>query len=341
MSLNLDFRDVLIVPKKSDIDSRSKVNLDTQYKFGENDKKSWVGVPIIAANMDSTGTFEMYNVLSTYKMITAFNKYYTKQDFIDLKESGVVLNKNYFMLSCGIQENDIKNLEEIMTVVDTKWICVDIANGYLEKLQTVCKYLSDTYKDKIIVAGNIATPEIIGELKNSGVDVVKVGIGGGSACTTRIKTGVGVPQLTAVTLCVEEAKKHDIKVISDGGITCPGDVSKAFVGGADFVMMGGELAGHDQGPGQVIEKDGKKYKEFYGMSSRKAMEKHTGKMNSYRTSEGRELLIPYKGDLNNTILDYLGGIRSTCTYINAGNLTDMKTGNKFMHVSTQFNRHLV
>lgn len=379
MSLNLDFADVLIVPKSSTIDSRSKVDLTVAYSFEQHSKESdnvdhnhlenlakessegkpfdyssldkppndnivlrdWHGIPIIAANMDSTGTFETYKVLSKHKMLTAFNKHYTKEDFLKLKEDGVELDKEYFMLSTGIGEDDVKKLEEIMEVVDTKWICVDIANGYLEKLRTVCKYLSTKYKDKILVAGNVATPDIIEPLKDSGVDVIKVGIGGGSACTTRIKTGIGVPQFTAVSLCVAEARKLDVKIISDGGITCPGDVSKAFVAGAHFVMIGGEFAGHDQTTGEIVEKDGKKFKEFYGMSSRKAIVKHTGVMDEYRSSEGRELLIPYKGDLNDTVLDYLGGIRSTCTYIDAAKLENMHQDGRFMHVSNQFNRHLI
>lgn len=335
----LDYADVLICPKSSNVNSRSRVNLDTTIQFKNN--KEWCGVPITAANMDTTGTFEVYKVLSSHKMLTALHKYYTKEDFRELKSEGIELNKEYFMLSTGIGENDIVKLEDIMTEVDVKWICVDIANGYLEDLQKVCRYLSTTYPDKILVAGNIATPDMIEPLKESGVDVIKVGIGPGSACTTRIKTGIGVPQFTAVMDCVKEANNHGVMVMADGGITCPGDVSKAFVAGAGFVMVGGEFAGHDETDGLIIEKDGKKYKEFYGMSSKKAMVTHSGKMDRYRSSEGREILIPYKGALETTVLDYLGGIRSTCTYVNASTLSELKNNNRFIRVNNQYNRHLL
>lgn len=344
-----DYGEVLIVPKSSQIDSRSKVNLLTSMKFrsSDSDKEneiSWKGIPIVASNMDSTGTFEVYNVLSKHKMLTVLSKHYTKEDFLNAKDNGVELNKEYFMVSSGISDSDIKKLDDILSEVDVKWICVDIANGYLDNLQSTCKYLSNKYKDKILVAGNVATPEMIKPLKDSGVDVIKVGIGPGSACSTRVKTGVGMPQLTAVMLCAEEAKKHDVKILADGGITCPGDVSKAFVGGANFVMIGGEFAGHDETPGEIIEKDGKQYKEFYGMSSRKAMVKHEGKMEEYRTSEGRELHIPYRGKLDDTVLDYLGGIRSTCTYINVANLSDMRADKSevaLVRTRSQYNTHLL
>jgi GMP reductase len=334
-----DYSNVLIVPKASNVSSRSDVQLDVPIKI--NNKLNWNGVPIVAANMDSTGTFEIYKVLSKHKMITALHKHYTKEDFLKIKSQGLQLNKEYFMISTGISSPDIAKLEEIMSVIDTKWICVDIANGYLKQLQDVCLYLSNKYPDKILVAGNIATPDMVYPLKMSGVDVIKVGIGPGSACTTRIKTGVGVPQLSAVLNCVKEANKHNVLIMADGGITCPGDVSKAFVAGAGFVMVGGEFAGHDETSGEIIEKNGKQYKEFYGMSSKKAMVKHTGKMNNYRSSEGREILIPYKGPLENTVLDYLGGIRSTCTYLNANNLLELKINNTFIRVNNQFNSHLI
>jgi GMP reductase len=340
----LDYSDVLIRPKRSTMKSRNDVDIERSFKFKWS-KLEWKGVPLIAANMDTTGTFEVYDVLSQYKIVTALHKFYTKDDFLNKKN----LDSNMFMVSTGISESDFTRLTEILTVVECNWICIDIANGYLSSLVDFCKKVRNMFPDKILVAGNVATREMVEELLINGqVDIVKVGIGPGSACTTRLKTGVGVPQLSAVLECSDAAHGLGGWIIADGGITCPGDVSKAFGACADFVMMGGQFAGHDQNPGDVIEKiipghpnDLKKFKRFYGMSSKRAMETHYGKMEKYRSSEGRELIIPYKGDLNNTVLDYLGGIRSTCTYIGATSIKNMGKCTTFVKVSRQLNKHFV
>jgi GMP reductase len=340
----LDYSDVLIRPKRSTMKSRNDVDIERSFKFKWS-KLEWKGVPLIAANMDTTGTFEVYDVLSQYKIVTALHKFYTKDDFLNKKN----LDSNMFMVSTGISESDFTRLTEILTVVECNWICIDIANGYLSSLVDFCKKVRNMFPDKILVAGNVATREMVEELLINGqVDIVKVGIGPGSACTTRLKTGVGVPQLSAVLECSDAAHGLGGWIIADGGITCPGDVSKAFGACADFVMMGGQFAGHDQNPGEVIEKiipghpnDLKKFKRFYGMSSKRAMETHYGKMEKYRSSEGRELIIPYKGDLNNTVLDYLGGIRSTCTYIGATSIKNMGKCTTFVKVSRQLNKHFV
>lgn len=335
----LDYSDVLIRPKRSTMKSRNDVDIERECKF-KWCSEEWKGVPLIAANMDTTGTFEVYDVLSRYKIVTALHKFYTPEDFKQQK----LLNKDYYMVSTGISDNDYIRLQQILEVVECKWICIDIANGYLSSLIDFCNKVRDAYPDKIIVAGNVATREMVEELLINGkVDVVKVGIGPGSACTTRLKTGVGIPQLSSVLECSDAAHGLGGAIIADGGITCPGDVSKAFGACADFVMMGGQFAGHDQNPGDVIEcqDTGKKFKRFYGMSSKQAMETHYGKMEKYRSSEGRELRIPYKGDLNNTVLDYLGGIRSTCTYIGATSIKNMGKCTTFVKVTHQLNKHFV
>lgn len=335
----LDYSDVLIRPKRSTMKSRNDVEIERSFKFKWS-KLEWKGVPLIAANMDTTGTFEVYDVLSQYKIVTALHKFYTKDDFLNKTN----LDSNMFMVSTGISESDFTRLTEILTVVECNWICIDIANGYLSSLVDFCKKVRNMFPDKILVAGNVATREMVEELLINGqVDIVKVGIGPGSACTTRLKTGVGVPQLSAVLECSDAAHGLGGWIIADGGITCPGDVSKAFGACADFVMMGGQFAGHDQNPGDVLEckETGKKFKRFHGMSSKRAMETHYGKMEKYRSSEGRELIIPYKGDLNNTVLDYLGGIRSTCTYIGATSIKNMGKCTTFVKVSRQLNKHFV
>jgi len=336
----LDFNNVLIRPKRSTINSRSKISLEREFKF-KHSNRSWKGTPIISANMDTTGTFNVYNELKNHKIITALHKFYKLQDYQDFASNNK-LDENFFMVSSGISDSDFENLKEILNNISVKWICIDIANGYINNFVKYCKKIRENFPDKIIVAGNVVTREMVEELiLTGGVDVVKIGIGPGSACTTRLKTGVGMPQLSAVLECADAAHGVGGHIISDGGITCPGDMAKAFGGGADFVMVGGQFAGHMQNPGEIVEENGKKYKLFYGMSSDKAQETHFGKMEKYRASEGRVLKIPYKGDINDTVLDYLGGLRSTCTYINASSIKQMAKCTTFMKVTQQLNTFFV
>lgn len=336
--IKLDFSDVLIRPKRSTLNSRSAVSLTRIFKF-KYSTIEWEGVPIISANMDTTGTFEVYHCLKQHKIITALHKFYTLKDYQDCDRAFTGLDPNYFMVSTGISDKDFEKLKQILEKFECNWICIDIANGYIKNLVEFCKKVRQTYPNKIIIAGNVVTREMVEELiLSGGVDIVKIGIGPGSACTTRLKTGVGMPQLSAVIECADAAHGVGGHIISDGGITCPGDMAKAFGAGADFVMVGGQFAGHDQNPGDIrTESDGKQYKMFHGMSSDKAQETHFGKMEKYRASEGRVLKIPYKGDLNNTVLDYLGGLRSTCTYINAKNIKNIPKCTTFVRVNRQLN----
>jgi GMP reductase len=343
--LKLDFNNVLIRPKRSTLNTRSAVVLTRTIKFKNRiSLKTWDGIPIIASNMDTVGTFGVYNILSKFKIITTFHKFYNVSDFIDYQEkNNIIFNPDYFMVSTGIQENDFTRLTSILASVECNWICIDIANGYIEALVYFCKRVRDAYPDKIIVAGNVVTREIVEELiLNGGVDIVKVGIGSGSACLTRMKTGVGMPQLSAIMECADAAHGVGGHIIGDGGITCPGDMAKAFGGGADFVMLGGALSGHDENPGELItNSDGSQSKLFYGMSSSHAMDKHYGGMDKYRASEGRVVKVPYRGPIENTVLDYLGGLRSTCTYINASCIKHIPLCTTFVQVSQQLNTSLV
>ena len=305
----LDFNNVLIRPKRSTLKSRSDVNLERTFKF-KNSSLTWSGVPIMSANMDTTGTFEVYDVLSKYKIITVLHKFYTLNEYKNKKDT---LDPEYYAVSSGISDKDYEKLVEIMEIMDCKFICIDIANGYLDGMVNFCKRVREKFPDKIIMAGNVVTREIVEELILEGkVDIVKVGIGPGSACTTRLKTGVGMPQLSAVLECADAA--HGV---------------------------GGQFAGHDENPGEIIEEDGKKKKLFYGMSSEKAQEIHYGSMAKYRSSEGRVLKILYKGSLHDTVSDYLGGLRSTCTYINSDCIKHMPRCTTFMQVNQQLNTSLV
>jgi len=343
-----DFHNVLIRPKRTTISSRSQVDIERDFSFKYSTQK-WKGVPIISANMDTTGTFGVYDVLCKHKMITCLNKFYNLKDFQKRRQISHLedLNPDYFMISTGINESNISFLHDIVEFTKAKWICVDVANGYMQQVVNYCCKLRVCFPDSIIIAGNVATREMVEELIINGkVDGVKVGIGPGSACLTRLKTGVGVPQLSAIIDCADAAHGCGGFIVGDGGITSPGDMAKAFGGGADFVMCGGVFSGHDENPGEVIEEkqsngEIKKYKMFYGMSSELAMTKHYGKMANYRSSEGRVIKIPYKGPLEATILDYLGGIRSTCAYVNAHKIKHISKCVTFVVVSQQLNTHLV
>jgi GMP reductase len=362
MDKYFDFRDVLILPKKSKLNSRKDVVLERTIVFQNG--VTWTGIPIVAANMTTIGTLELYKVLSSYKIITALHKFHKLQDLLDYNKenSDFKLNPDYFMISTGIGDDDYKNLTFILNNFECKFICVDIANGYISKFNDFCKTLRAEYPEKIILAGNVCTSEGIELLNALEIDIIKVGIGGGSACTTRIQTGVGMPQLSCILECVQECTEYNrinfeiyyeydqhkynkAFILSDGGITCPGDLAKAFGAGADFVMIGGAFAGHDENPGQIVcdEKTGTKHKLFYGMSSTYAMKNNYAANNNsdYRSSEGRELKVAYKGALKNTIENYLGGLRSACTYTNSANLEELALNTKFICVNNQYNSHLL
>lgn len=332
--LKLDFKDVLIKPKRSQVNSRSQVCLTANYRFKNG--YDWSGVPIIAANMDGVGTFAMSEALSRHGLMTCLNKSYSVEEWSREQDCWETDNS---ILSTGITPSDMTRTIEIVNKFGSgiQFICIDVANGYTDAFVSAIKKYRSFFPDKTIIAGNVVCPEMTTEVIRAGADIVKVGIGPGSACTTRIKTGVGVPQLSAIIECSEVAHNLGAHIIADGGCTCPGDVSKALASGADLVMLGGMLAGHDEGGGQIIEEEGRKYVSFYGMSSETAMSKHHGGVASYRTSEGRTVKIPYRGSVEDTINDILGGIRSTCTYVNARTIRELQLNTTFVRVSQQFN----
>lgn len=327
--IKLDFKDVLIVPKRSDYSSRSEVSLERTFKF-KYSPLTWTGIPVIVANMDSVGTIEMARELQKYKMLTCLHKFY---EWFDIPED---LDREYYIVSSGIGEKDLNRLDEIITHRNPKFICLDVANGYMKKFVNVCAMVRDKYPDKILMAGNICTGQGVQDLIVRGkVDIVKIGLGSGKACETRKIAAVGYPQLSAVIECSKIV--HDLggHIISDGNICEVADFSRAFGGGSDFVMSGYMFAGHDESGGEIFEdlKDGKKYKIFYGMSSTKAMIKHYGKVEEYRASEGREIKIPYKGSVKNTVLQILGGLRSTMTYLDAKDMEDFSKCTTFVRIN--------
>ena len=369
--IKLDYSDVLIRPKRSTLKSRKQVRLERTFKF-RNSKAEYEGVPIMAANMDGVGTFKMADTLAEQNIFTCLVKTYSVDElveFFDIDYFGKPFQterSKYTAMSIGTSDADFNKLVQVhATVADgrLKYVCMDIANGYSDHFAQHVKKVREAFPNIVIIAGNVVTGEMTEELILNGADIVKVGIGPGSVCTTRIQTGVGYPQLSAVIECADAAHGLGGHIIADGGCTCPGDVAKAFAGGADFVMLGGMLAGHDEGGGEVITKryqtnevlpsgymvgdtdvgeiklkiEEKQFVQFYGMSSDAANTKHFGGLKDYRSSEGREILVPYRGEVARTVQDLLGGLRSTCTYAGALRLKHLMRCTTFVRCTQQFN----
>jgi GMP reductase len=368
--VKLDFSDVLIKPKRSTLGSRKEVDLRRSYTFRNYDPDfpdnierhgHYSGVPIMASNMDGVGTFEMADALIKQELFTCLVKTYSAPELVEYFTTGNGLAKRcYVAMSIGIAEQDLEKLDKVMSLNPLKFLCIDVANGYSERFATTVEQIREKYPELVIIAGNVVTGEMTEELILSGADIVKVGIGPGSVCTTRIKTGVGYPQLSAIIECADAAHGLGGHIIADGGCSSSGDVAKAFGAGADFVMLGGMLAGHDEGGGDVVTKfyqtdqinyevqqhlsnekhviEEKSFVTFYGMSSDTANIKHFGGLKDYRSSEGRTVKIPYKGQVSNTVQDILGGIRSACTYAGAKKLKDLSKCTTFIRVNNQYNK---
>ena len=364
----LDYSDVLIRPKRSTLGSRSEVDLNRKFTFRNYDQcfehENWEddhydGIPIMAANMDGVGTFEQADALAKLGLFTCLVKTYSETELVnyfDPEDSeNMIIRSDNVAMSIGITEKDEIKFRNVYEQVgyNLKYVCIDVANGYSERFVEYVKHFRQNYPHIVIIAGNVVTADQTQELILNGADIVKVGIGPGSVCTTRIQTGVGYPQLSAVIECADASHGLGGHIIADGGCTCPGDVAKAFAAGADFVMLGGMLAGHDEGGGEVLTKfyetaevdnegyrvrEAKQFVQFYGMSSDAANTKHFGGLKDYRASEGREVLVPYRGPVAGTVQTILGGVRSTCTYVGAATLKQLSKCTTFVRVNNQYNR---
>ena len=395
--IKLDYKDVLIRPKRSVLGSRIEVDLNRSYSWrnynGTNPFASfatkkrleenainpsyelceedeiypdselsntpdWSGIPIMAANMDGVGTFVMADTLSRQGMFTCLVKTYSVNDLVNYFDTDDYLRTNHVAMSIGISDSDHDKFRNVYEQSDSslKYVCIDVANGYSERFANFVRDFRQLYPNIVIIAGNVVTREMTEELILAGADIIKVGIGPGSVCTTRLQTGVGFPQLSSVIECADAAHGLGGHIIADGGIVQPGDIAKAFGAGADFVMMGGMLAGHDEGGGEVITKhfangeatlldngnflphyEKKNFVQFYGMSSKAANDKHFGGLKEYRSSEGRDVLVPYRGAVGDTIQDILGGLRSTCTYVGAGKLKNLSKCTTFVRCTSTHN----
>ena len=352
--VKLDYGDVLIRPKRSTLGSRKDVDLERGFTFRNykgdtiDDYRHYRGVPIMASNMDGVGTVEMADKLAQQGMFTCLVKtlavselieYFNKDECTQPPDGDV--RKEHVAMSIGITDTDAAKFKGVYKQVDKgnlKYVCIDVANGYSERFSNFVRKFRKQYPNVVIIAGNVVTGEMTEELILNGADIVKVGIGPGSVCTTRIQTGVGYPQLSAVIECADAAHGLGGHIIADGGCVCPGDVAKAFAGGADFVMLGGMLAGHDEGGGNPVTRDGEKFVQFYGMSSDAANKLHFGGLKDYRSSEGREVLISYRGAVGNTTQNILGGLRSTCTYAGAQRLKHLMRCATFIRCNDTHNR---
>ncbi len=361
----LDYSDVLIRPKRSTLGSRKEVDLERGFTFRNTaspkheNNRHYRGVPLMASNMDGVGTFEMADELASQKIMTCLVKTYSVEHLAAYFGTDSKERRDYVAMSIGITDKDADKFSQVYEQASKglKYVCIDVANGYSERFGNFVRKFRKQYPNTVIIAGNVVTGEMTEELILNGADIVKVGIGPGSVCTTRIQTGVGYPQLSAVIECADAAHGLGGHVIADGGCSCPGDIAKAFAGGADFVMLGGMLAGHDEGGGEIVTKHiatGGAYKTpegtfipyfeeqnfiaFYGMSSDAANTKHFGGLKDYRASEGREVLVPYRGVVANTIQTILGGVRSSCTYAGAKRLKHLMRCATFVKVNNQFNR---
>ena len=335
--IKLDYQDVLFKPKRSTLTSRKDVDLTRTFKF-YNSGKEWTGIPIMSSNMDGVGTFSMAKVLQNYKMMTTITKTTTLGEWQQAVGSGIKLK--YLSVCSGTNKlwtdeaEDYNTMQKVLkSFPDVKFITIDVANGYHTNFSDFIARVRDEYPDKTIIAGNVVTAEMTEELIIRGADVVKVGIGPGSVCTTRTMAGVGVPQFSAVMECADAANGVGGHIVADGGCTMPGDLAKAFGAGAHFIMLGGMLAGHNESEVQV--KDGKR--EFYGMSSDRAREIHGKRKDGYRGNEGRKVILPDRGPVKETVEDILGGVRSSCTYIGARRLKDIPKCASFVRCNQPLN----
>jgi len=331
--VKLDYKDVLITPKRSTLSSRSQVNLERTFTFRSGN--SWNGVPIIAANMDGVGTLDMDEELNKHKMMVALTKHYSEEELINQ----FALRHHSTVYSMGISDADLYKFNKVYeSDIGNNFnikVCIDVANGYTQSFVDFIKEFRDDHPSVLLMAGNVVTPEMTEELILAGVDIVKVGIGPGSVCTTRKITGIGYPQLSAVIECADAAHGLRGHIIADGGCSVPGDVVKAFAAGADFVMLGGMLAGHKEGGASAFGDN-----KFYGMSSETAMDLHNGGVANYRASEGKTVEIPYRGEVSRTLQDILGGLRSACTYVGASELKELSKRTTFVRVTQQLNNSL-
>ena len=355
--IKLDYDDVLIVPAKSFIPSRKTVELNKAVSFGQRFETEFRGVPVMAANMDGVGTFAVADALRKHRIFTCLTKFHTVQSLADFFTE-VPARSEFCAVTIGVSDADWAKFAELNKRIGTgvRYACIDVANGYTDRFVEHVRRFRSSYPNIVLIAGNVVTPEQAIRVIEAGADIVKVGIGGGSVCETRIKTGVGYPQFSAIIECTHAAHRVDARIVADGGCNTPGDVAKALAAGADFVMLGGFFAGHKEGGGNIIDRyfrsdevtedgtaviDKRQFVEFYGMSSKTANDKHFGGLKDYRSSEGRTVFIPLKPSIDDTVTDLLGGLRSTCSYVGAAKIDQLPEKASFVRCNSTHNKIFV
>lgn len=337
--LKLDFDDVLLRPKRSRAPSRKAIDLIRTFECPYGGTLSCL--PIIAANMTATGTMVMARAFKDHKALVCLHKFYTIEQLLEFWNN---YNLNVFY-TLGIRDDDFDKIKKFKgrrepfafmksgsRTYIKPMICLDAANGYTMYFVNRLKQTRELFPDSIIMAGNVATPDMVQELILMGADIVKIGIGPGSACTTRIETGVGYPQLSAIIECADAAHGIGGLICADGGCRNPGDIVKAFAAGADFVMLGGMLAGCDECEGERYQARGKVFK-FYGMSSKEAQEKYYDGVPDYATAEGKSMEVRLKGPAEGVLKRITGGLRSACAYVGAERLKDLGKCATFVRVN--------
>lgn len=339
--VKLDFDNVMLVPQRSEMESRSSIILHREYSFPHS-PSTLTCTGVIAANMDSTGTFEMARALAKFGMLTAIHKHYDVPSLAEFFSDKAIGEFAFYTVGSGWKDLDkIRSVRRECKRDDfPRLLCIDVPNGYARGFAETVKRYRRSYPSAIIMAGNIVTPNMAEELIFAGADIVKVGIGSGSVCLTRVKTGVGYPQLAAVDECAFAAHgKPRGHVCSDGGCKEAADVAKAFCAGADFVMIGGMLAGTDEcgSQGWVNPLDKTQGYRYHGMASREAQDIHNGGLADYRAAEGKEVTLPYRGAVEGIAKDILGGLRGTGTMIGARCLKDFPKCSEFIEVRQTHN----
>ena len=337
----LDFDDVLVRPQRSSAASRKEVDVSRTFKL-KNSGRDWSGIPVLAANMSTVGTLAMADAFSKHDMSVCLHKHYSKKELIAFLKKEENISQKHIFYTLGTGLKDREKLNQVSNQIPIRNICIDVANGYTDYFVDRVAETRQQFPDAIIMAGNVCTPDMVQELLlHGGADIVKIGIGPGSVCSTRLVAGIGYPQLSAIIECSDAAHGLNGHICADGGCKVPADIVKAFGAGADFVMLGGLLSGHDECEGDwTYESElggykGKKKKslKFYGMSSSEAMNRYNGGVANYRASEGETIETPYRGPVEGTIYQMLGGLRSACAYVGAKRLKDLSKRTTFIKVN--------
>ena len=320
----LTFDDVLIIPSKSEVRSRRDPKLTSQLT-----KTKSIETPILSANMDTITEYDMAFAMHQMGAIGILHRFVTIQEqaqFVaQLKTQGV----NHIAASIGVND-DYQERAKALIQAGANIITIDIAHGHSVLMMDVMKWMKDKFPTVDLIAGNVATPDAVVDLIEAGADAIKVGIGPGSMCTTRIITGAGVPQLTAIAMCAQAAAPYQVPVIADGGIKTSGDIVKAFAAGASTVMLGSMLSGTIETPGEI--KHGRK--QYRGMASRAAQESWRGGVPTGMAPEGESTYVSVKGHVKDVISELTGGIRSGMSYVNANQLSEIKDKARFIEMSS-------